>query len=219
MPRRSPLYDSILDSLFPPTHSASTGRKAQILEAAIKSYVRNGVEKTTPGRIAQICKVSRPLVLHYFPNRQELFDYVVRYIRARFQQIAIEAIQKASTPRQQLEAYVDSTFDWIRLYPEHAKVWLLFFYYCSIERKRLQMHSELTEMGRSRIQALLEMGTKSGDFACHEPGLVAKMIQVAISGALLSVLTEASVVPPEKIRTETLRLCFHLAGATYSTPG
>lgn len=213
MPKKAPLHRSVMDELFPPRQSKSQERKIQILEAAIKSYTTDGVEKTTPGRIAELCKISRPLVLHYFPDSGMLFEVVVKYIRARFQELAIQAIQAKTAPTEQLTAYVDSTFEWAETSPRHAKVWLLFFYYCSIQPKHHALHSELVSMGHQRIQALLEQGCQEGEFKCGNPRVAAKMIQVAISGALLAVLTETSPIMPRQLRAETLRVCLAQAGA------
>ncbi len=195
----------------PPTKGQN--RQVQIIEAAIKNFASVGIENTTPAKIAKTCKISRPLVLHYFKDVESIFFVAIKLIRAEFQQLAIEAIEKHKTPTDQLKAYAHSTLDWVEQKPDHVKVWLLFFYYCGLRREYKALNTELVNMGHDRIAALLELGLASKEFKFKDSQITAKAIQNVITGAVLCAMTEAHSPRLKNLRAETARICLVLAGA------
>jgi AcrR family transcriptional regulator len=191
-------------------------RQAQILEAAIKNFATVGVENTTPDKIAKTCKISRPLVLHYFKDVEEIFQIAVKVIRAEFQRLAVVAIEKETNPTGRLKAYVHSSLDWVEKRPLHVKVWLLFFYRCGLRDADRKLNSELVNMGHDRIAALLEQGKELGVFHYEDATSTAKMIQNVITGALICHMTEVQSPRLATVRAETTRTCFLLAGVKAS---
>lgn len=189
---RAPLKisDTILHEIIPPSPSKSQRRKIQIAEAAIQTYVEEGVEDASFEHIAAICKVSRPLIQHYFKDKDELFYFVAHYIRANSQDFVVKALLEHKNPVDQLGAYVAASFDWAEQFPAHAKVWILFFYYCSIREKYRQAHSELSFMAQDRISHIIQNGIREKKFRCADPAHAAKMIQSLIAGSLLMLSTE-----------------------------
>jgi AcrR family transcriptional regulator len=146
------MIDSVIySSLFEQKLSLPERRRLQIASAAIQNYVSVGLEKTTYERIAKASKISRPLIFKYFKDKEEIFTFAIKYIRANFQSLAVEAMQTRSTPTQKLEGYIDSTFQWIDDYPDHVKVWLLYYYRCGIHKKLRRLNTDLTVMGQERI--------------------------------------------------------------------
>jgi AcrR family transcriptional regulator len=189
-------------------------RKFQIIEGAIKNFATIGIENTTPASIAKACKISRPLVLHYFKDVKSIFEVAIVYIRAEFQQLAIDAISREKTTTNQLKAYVDSTMDWVEKYPHHVRVWLLFFYYCGINEKSRQLNSELVDMGHDRITALLEIGLKSKEFKFDHAIITAKIVQNIITGAIICAMTEVRSPRTKFLRRDTIKACLLAVGVS-----
>jgi AcrR family transcriptional regulator len=184
-------HEALLRTLFPQKLGKAQLTQMLIIEAAIESYGVHGIENATPEKIAQKSKVSRPLILHYFKNNKTLFEKSMEYVRANFQRLAIEAIQKESKAKPRLWAYLDSTFDWVNDYPQHANVWHLFFYYVTLDKKLKRLHGEWVAMGQQRIAGLIQQGIAERVWKCANPMKAAKMIQVLITGALVTSNTEA----------------------------
>jgi AcrR family transcriptional regulator len=181
---------TIYQSLFPQKLQKSDFTKLRILESAIWCYVKFGIEKSTYDNIASKAKITRPLVMRYFPEKEVLLQFTIKYIRANLQKIAVDSVSGLSQSDEILEAYVKSTFYWIEKYPEHAKVWLLFYYYCSINQKFIDINTELVNMGQRRIADILVLGNQQKKFKVKTVDLTAKAIQNLITGSLLSALTE-----------------------------
>ncbi len=185
------------------------------MDQAILIFASRGIDGATYDDIAEACGITRPLVQHYFPDREAFILMVMRYIRARFQKHCVDAILAKKTPVDQLLAYFDATLEWIETDASHAKTWLLFYYYCGIKKKYRILNTELVNQGQERITALIAEGVKAGDFAPEkgnsELRTRAKLVQNLITSTLLSELTEASSSELLGIRELSRTLCLRIA--------
>lgn len=196
--------------LFEPKLGRADRAMLSIIEGAIVCYAKAGIDGVTMDEIAKSSGVSRSLVIHYFKTQREVFNLAVKHIRLEFQRLAIRSIQVADTPIAKLEAYVDSTFQWIEKHPKHARVWLLHLYGCSVGVKERALNTELSDIGQTRIVALLEaVGTAGLERSQLE--WKAKLIQIIISGALLTALTENHAISKEGLRSHTIASVLALA--------
>ncbi len=175
------LYKSLLSK----ESSKAERTKVQIIEAAIHCYATIGMDNTTYEKVATQSKVTRPLVIHYFPDYDSLALAAFRYIRANMQEFAVKAIQSHQTPVEQFSAYVESVFQWTEKYEKHFKVWLLFYYFCGIFPRYNENHTELVTIGHQRIAILISQLRKN-NLDQAELMKRAKVIQMLITGAMVS---------------------------------
>lgn len=201
---------TIYQDLFGIVPSKSQKRMVEIAEAAIKTYVRLGVEAATYEKIAKAARVSRPLILHYFPDYDSLFLFVAKYIRATFQNYVLVKVSQQTAPDKQLQAYVEACFAWNDDFPMHAKVWGLFYFYCAIKPQFEVLNTQLVEMGLDRLTALIENGKEKGLFRCLDSKSSARQIQIHITGALTSLATEARELNAE-LTNQTHKICMAIA--------
>lgn len=194
--------DAIYEQLFADALPRQRQRQIQIMDAAIECYVKEGIENTSFELLSQRCQVTRPLIHHYFKDKRALFEKVVKYIRVKFQQLAVEALMKEKDPQGKLDAYVNSTFDALEQFPEHAHVWHLFYYYCGVDKNLRALNTDFVKMGHERITSILEAGIKAGQFPKMDARAKAKSIQVLITGALNTAATEDLHVPFKKFRKQ-----------------
>ncbi len=200
---------TIYEDLFGIVPSKSQQRMVEIAEATIKTYVKLGVDAATYEKIAKTAKVSRPLILHYFPDYDTLFLFVARYIRATFQNYVLTRVAQQATPDKQLRAYVESCFEWSHECASHAKVWGLFYFYCAIKPKFEALNTDLVKMGAERLSILIEYGNKSAHFKCKNPAKAARQIQIHITGAMTSLITESRDFNAD-LKGSTVDLCMML---------
>lgn len=201
-----------MSQLFDLQPDASKKRKVQIAEGAIAAFSKYGPDGLNHGNTASQTGVSRTLVIHYFRTREDLFSFLVRYIRAVFQELAINELQRATTPKEMLIRYVGSTFVWVKQYEPHAKVWLYFLSRCSSEEQYRVFHTQVVSMGKDRIRELLEIGRKEKLFTFSDTFDVASMIQIIITGALVALGTEKLKITTDELESQTVSLVLSLVG-------
>jgi len=202
---------AVYSQLFTLLPSRAQRRMIQIIEGAIKNYISLGVENTTYESIAKTCKISRPLIQHYFKDKDEVFEMAVKYIRLNYQQYTIQAFKDKHEPMERLVAYIESAISWLKDFPSHQRVWNLFYYYCGVDPKMRALNTELVTMGHERITALLQQGADAGVFAPDNLVGRAKQIQVLLTGTIVTATTEALYADPEEFRRQMVQGCIGLA--------
>ena len=85
-------------------------------------------------------------------------------------------------PLSRLDAYVASTFEWVRRSPVDARFWLLFYYFCANDRGIRAVNTGLASMGHARLTQLLLDGARLRVFAPTD--LAAPEFQALLSTAL-----------------------------------
>lgn len=211
-PGTNPIQFTVWGQLFADQPTKSQRTQVRIADAAIQLYAKEGAQATTFEKIAKTAKVSRAITLRYFPDYRTLNAFVSKYIRAQFQELAVQRTMAAQGHKAQLAAYVDSTFEWVGEYSHHAKVWLYFYYLCALDKKLSTVNRDLVDIGHRRIQALIEEGQKAGAFPKSDAQAAAKAVQVQITGALVSFMSEGRDKDIAKIRKATLLACQHCLG-------
>lgn len=166
-------------------------QQIKIIEAAIRSYAVHGIEKTTYTSLAKMCEISRPLVHHYFPTLDSLFLLAAKYVRETLLRCATEEInQHPEDEMKQLKSYIDGCFRWVRLFPHQARFWMLYYYQTSHDQKARTDNSLMVKAGHLRIKKLIESGKIKKIFTFKDSLQTSKAIQILITGAIVSLLTE-----------------------------
>jgi AcrR family transcriptional regulator len=187
-------------------------RKAlNLLESTIQCLSRKGFDGITLEMIARESAVTRPLIKHYFDDLQELKVFSIKYIRLLFQTLAVDEMKKAKNPAEMLGAYIDSCFRWVSNHRSHSLVWLAFMHRCAHNSEMRQLNTEAVDTGNERIETLLELGKSQSVFHFDLANETAKMIQVLITGALITFVSE-NLKDPKAFAIETRNTCLQLAG-------
>jgi AcrR family transcriptional regulator len=184
------ISQSIIESIFPLKPSKAQLRKIQIMKAALQTFAHIDIAYISYEDIARKAKTSKNLILHHFPKKEELFEFLMLYVRSLFQKYVIEQTVKESTAVLRLKRYGESCMEWVNEFPEHAKVIFLSHYFTSNNYNLRVKHRELTEMGQKRIVVILEQGISEGTIQNGEVVTRAKNIQKIIMGGLTESLAE-----------------------------
>ena len=89
-------------------------KKDTILNAAILCFGRSGYDKTAISEIAKEASISKAAVFHYFGTKEELFIYLVKYVR---QEVGESTPKMTDDFFETLVLYVNSHFQLIRKHP------------------------------------------------------------------------------------------------------
>lgn len=189
---RQKKFKPTAEDLFQFTASKSQEQQIKIIEAAITSFAVKGIEKTTYTYLADVCKISRPLIHHYFPSLDDLFLLTARYIRQTLLKLAIEGMNQAKSedPLDQLLGYANGCLRWIKEYPHQCSFWFLYFYQASRSPQARKENTELVGAGHKRITEMLEYGNQMELWKIPDCTRQGKQIQVFITGVMISCMSE-----------------------------
>lgn len=203
----------IFNEIYQRFQEPKAKRKAlSLIEAAITCIAKKGFESVTLEMVAREAAVTRPLIKHYFSDLEELKLFSIKYIRLLFQKLVVTEMGKVSEPDKMISVYIESCFVWIKNHRIHAMVWLAFLHRCAQSPKMRAVNTEAVRTGDERIKGLLALGKTSGFFKFDDLERTAKMIQVLITGAMMSSVSEDFEEPKNfilQVRTQ----CLDILGA------
>ena len=99
-------------------------RRRELRQAAFEVLQREGMAGATLEKVAIQAGASKGIVLHYFRNKQELFEQAMREANANLRDAVAERLRQAKTPRERLAAIIEGNFDDRFYQPSIAHAWL-----------------------------------------------------------------------------------------------
>jgi AcrR family transcriptional regulator len=191
-------------------------RKFQLVESFIKLVAIKGLHEVTHQDIALKCKVTRQLVDHHFPENELLILLAYRYVYARFQKFASDAVMLQKGPLNQLGAYINAVSTWVYDYREDARFLAQFFALAPMSDKLSAAHERNLRIGQERIHVLLSALKKEGYFKklkSEDLGNHAFSIQLQIAGYVVLVsMPSISTLKFKHLQKELLRSCLGILG-------
>ena len=196
------------------TRAGSKGEetKLKVLNAAVKALGRFGERETSFQKIADICGVSQPLVVHYFQKRENIFNEVIQYLLARALVETQAALADVKDPRAKLRAYLEVSLKFIRQEPELGRVYMLFYYRSAYEDSVFRMNIKLKQEATARIATIIDEGIQKKIFEVSDVQLTAKTIHNSLTGLILNALTDTSEFKDHELLRELERGCLSLLG-------
>lgn len=185
------------------------------MEATIQCLARKTFDSVTLNDIAREAGVTRQALRRYFNDSEELKTLSMKYIRLLFQKLVLEAVSQETDARSMLSVYVASHFRWLESQKTHMVVWFLFMQRCFHKKKFRELNTAAVHAGTDRITSLLERGVEQGVFQCEHPEVTARTIQLVITGALVSAISE-NISKPAVFSNYVEQQCLALAGAISS---
>ena len=99
-------------------------RKKELRRAAFEVLQREGMAGATLEKVAAHAGASKGIVLHYFANKQELFEHAMREANAELRDAVVARLNRAVTPRERLEAIIEGNFEERFFQPSICHAWL-----------------------------------------------------------------------------------------------
>jgi TetR/AcrR family transcriptional regulator, transcriptional repressor of bet genes len=147
--------------------SISDIRRQELRRAAFAVLQAEGLSGATLEKVAQYAGASKGIVLHYFRNKQELFEQAMREANSALRLAVIIALQKAQTPEQRLRAIVETNFDPQFFQPSVCQGWL--FLCAEVPR----------DANLARIQTVIHARMRSNLLSALRPILPAELCDSA----------------------------------------
>ncbi len=126
-------------------------RKQQFIEATIEAIYKHGYTDLTVGQIAREAGLSAGNIHYYFGGKNELLDATMRWLLRTLRVVGIQRMATAHSPRERVEALIDSNFDPILFTPANVAAWLHFW----AEAQHNETLSRLQRINAGRVRSNL----------------------------------------------------------------
>ncbi|MGW5643628.1 TetR/AcrR family transcriptional regulator [Saccharopolyspora sp. NPDC003752] len=157
------------------------GRRAQIVEAAIDTIVELGYSRASFGQIAKRAGLSSTgMISYHFRNKAELMQQVVTDVYAVAEELVGERIEAASTARDRLRAFIESSVDFYRAHHRKIRALTEIFLNERGDDAALPHRREL-----EGLREMLRAGQLAGEFRDFDPHVMAVALRHALDGVAL----------------------------------
>ena len=96
-------------------------KREVILNAGLQVFSENGFRGTTLDQIAEVAGLSKPNMLYYFPNKEEIYTNILQDILEVWF-IPLEEINESGDPLDQIRAYIRAKMEMSRKYPQQSRM-------------------------------------------------------------------------------------------------
>jgi AcrR family transcriptional regulator len=187
-------------------------RRQQLIDVALESFARNGLEATTMDDIASAAGVTKPLLYQHFRSKRALFLELLSAVAHDVVEEIAKAVADARTPRQEVEAGFGAYFHFALT---HENAFRLLFdrsvpHDAELNEALLQVEDAFAEAVRPLIEADIDPS--------HQRFLAEAVVGMA-EGASRSWLRwrqQEDVTSPEGLRAETERLARRTADLAWA---
>ena len=132
-------------------------RRKELRQAAFSVLEREGIVGATLEKVAAQAGASKGIVLHYFRNKQELFEHAMREANAVLRDAVIIRLRQARTPMERLNAVIEGNFEEHLFRPPLCHAWLSL---CA-EVPRDQRLARIQRVLHARMRSNLLSGLRS----------------------------------------------------------
>lgn len=171
-----------------------------IMDAALDCVLAFGVRRTSLSDVARRAGVSRPTVYRRWPDRTALVADVMTREWARAITGAHPGEAEFATVREHLVAHIIAAVRWMRAHPLFKKI-------IDVDPELLLPYI-FDRLGTSQQMALgflagrIAAGQQEGSIRAGEPGVLARMVLLAVQSCVLSARLTADILSEPELATE-----------------
>lgn len=170
----------------PEIHKGEKTRR-KIVQAAIRLAASHGFGEMSFQMIADELGVSQSAVLYHFTSKNALFGELVRTIIRHNHETVSELSDITDDAGRRLLKHCLGNVMWaLRYKRQDAQILILLYYMACHVKNSTALFSQMINIGRERLTALLLAGRREGLFQLKEdPAVVAEILQDSLFGAML----------------------------------
>lgn len=155
-----------------------TGRRAQIVDAAIATIAEVGYRNASFAQIAKRAGLSSTgLISYHFASRDELIGQVVKEVVGAIGAHMTQRMAGISGARAALRTYIEGNVEFIGSHREQMKALLEIFLNGGFEYGPAAEQAVI-----SPVEQILRAGQDSGEFRSFDPKVMATLVQRAVDG-------------------------------------
>lgn len=184
------------------TREAPDVRRRQLIEAATRCIAEGGIAAFTVDRISKEAGISRGLINHYFPSKDDLLIAV--YETSLYQTVTshiakLKTAPRQAGPEQRLSMIVEATFHPSYFTEPRLLVWLALWGEVATNPKLQAAHRELYDAYRAALAREIASVAANRNRSVDAPALARSFIAL-FDGLWLEWCLDSRVVSPEDAR-------------------
>lgn len=130
--------------------------KEKILKAALRCFVRKGIEQTKLIDIAEVAKIKHNLIIYHFKDFEQLcLACVEQVVHNFFQETQKISVKKQKNTSEHLEEFIVAHFYLAKQHPEAFSLWLHFYYKASVDSHYQKLFNSITVSTHEKLKSIL----------------------------------------------------------------
>lgn len=179
----------ILQSLLPPKPALGGDKKLRILEATISIMASEGIEKVTFESVGFKLGTTKANIRYHFKNKDDLIFMSIKLMVMTAQQITKELVETSITASERVDAIINGAYQHLKDYPDHVRVFMMYFYYSSFQAEYSQYFINNRLIGQDRLKLILaDLPSKNKRSKDVNLNFVADEIQNLITGQIIGMV-------------------------------
>ncbi len=191
--------------------------KQRILESAIHCLAEHGPSGATFQAIADHCKISQTLVVHYFRKKENVFPDVIDYLVERTKKIIDVEVDRADSATLQLQNFIRLSILAVRKDTAAAKVFLTLNFLAAFDKSYQQRSGRIKQMVVDQIAEILQVGIRKNEFKVQNINQTARQLTAYLTGVRLMLLNEKVNLSDETVIAVTAHQWLLILGVNLST--
>ncbi len=176
--------------------------KKKILAAAIRVFSSSGYANANMRMIAKASGLSIGSLYLYFKNKEELFSTLIKTRLDTILELGREILDKNDTPENTFRCFISTHLSFAK---KHKELLLIQGREHCITFG-IQMKRKFFRAQRERIEEIIKRGISAGVFRKCNAREIAKVIQCALRGFVLSILIDTDALfSPEEFSNVIIR--------------
>jgi TetR/AcrR family transcriptional regulator, fatty acid metabolism regulator protein len=170
-------------------HQPETGtlggraRRAQLVDCAVQSLCELGFAGTSIAEVARRAGVSKGVVTYHFPTKDALLWQVVAALYERTGSSIAERVATETTPLGALVSYIEANLAFVAEHTAHVRAVLEVVSNVHGPEADPTAAADGLDALTAHVQAMIQRGLDSGEFAAVDAGTLATIIRAAIDTA------------------------------------
>ena len=165
-----------------PRPDVAEERRAQIMEAALTRFARQGYANTTMDDIAEESDLSKGAIYWYFKSKDELFKAVANAVMESAAAESLQAVVACETSAERLRVGARCLVEVCREIEGYFGLIIEFWSQSESREEIAAFWGEMTEGYRQVIVAIFEEGIRRGQFKPVDADALAWMMMAAYDG-------------------------------------
>ena len=183
--------------------------KNQILEAALRVFVKSGFSKTTMDDIVNESGLSKGAIYHHYGSKKELFLALIDYWENYFFKNIINKDLTNNNPDDLLR---DITLDVIKAFKSSKHIFLAELEFWSLSNHDLDVRKRTTELYSKLIvlfRNIISKGVNSGLYKNIDLDVAALSVMTSLQGVIWFSIFEKSEISAEKYLNDVIEFIIH----------